>query len=159
MQIAGELFAFSRALVETLKPRMWGLFILCMAFPVFIAATPTYFNALDVSPKLGPVKAFTEMKELVKGEPIFSLLPYPAYLSGGSFRLLPNDSLEKVVEYGHRTGVRWLLISWTKHTMSQLTFYDRTGWYESRSLEGRYPGLVRFRCSTPDGSAILYELL
>ncbi|MBW2345207.1 MAG: glycosyltransferase family 39 protein [Deltaproteobacteria bacterium] len=158
MQIAGELFVFCRAISSAFGNRMWGVALLCTAYASFAFATPRYFNSLDLSPKLGPVEAFAKMKELVKGEPIFSLLPYPAFLSGGSFRVLPNDSLEKVVEYGHRTGVGWLLISWTKHTMSELHFYDRAEWYGSRSLEETYPHLVKLRCSTPDGGAMLYEI-
>jgi hypothetical protein len=128
MHIAGELFVFSRAMAGTLKRRVWGFLIPCVAFGAFAAATPKYFNAPGLFPKVGFVEtAFKEMRDRVRGEPVFSLFPFPAYLSGGLYRVLPNDSLEKVAAYGRRTGVRWLLISWTGHTRSELTFYNRAG--------------------------------
>ena len=99
------------------------------------------------------------MRDIVKGEPVFSLDPFSSYLARGLYRVLPNDSLEKVAAYGNLTGVRWLLVTWTWHTRRELHYYDRAQWYDSPSLERAYSHLVKLRCETPDGGAVLYEIL
>jgi 4-amino-4-deoxy-L-arabinose transferase-like glycosyltransferase len=158
MQIAGELFVFWRAISGTIGNRIWGAALVCAAYAFFAFATPRYFNSLGLSSKVGSVDAeFRKMRDTVKGEPVFSLFPYSSYLAGGIYRVLPNDTLEKVAAHGKLTGVRWLLVAWTGHTRSELHFYNRARWYSSPSLEEHYSHLVELRCSTPDGWARLYE--
>jgi hypothetical protein len=160
MHIAGELFVCFHALTSKLKIRLSALVFVFVVYASFLFATPRFFTALKIYPKLedtGP--GFHGLRKQVKGEPVFSLTPFSSYLSGGSCRLLPNDSLEKVVRYGRKTGVRWLLISRTQSTLSELRFYANAQWYWNRSLEKNYPDLVRFCCGTADGSLALYEIL
>ncbi len=160
MHIAGELFVCFHALTSKLKIRLSALVFVFVVYALFLFATPRFFTALKIYPKLedtGP--GFHGLRKQVKGEPVFSLAPFSSYLSGGSCRLLPNDSLEKVVRYGRKTGVRWLLISRTQSTLSELRFYTNAQWYWNRSLEKNYPDLVRFCCGTADRSLALYEIL
>ncbi|TET52696.1 MAG: hypothetical protein E3J53_03105 [Desulfobacteraceae bacterium] len=160
MHIAGELFVCFHAVTSKLKIRLSGFVFVFVVYALFLFATPRFFTALKIYPKLedtGP--GFHGLRKQVKGEPVFSLTPFSSYLSGGSCRLLPNDSLEKVVRYGRKTGVRWLLISRTQSTLSELRFYTNAQWYWNRSLEKNYPDLVRFCCGTADGSLALYEIL
>ncbi len=85
MHIARELFVFSHAMAGTLKRRVWGFLIPCVAFGAFAAATPKYFNALGLFPKVGFVEtAFKEMRDRVRGEPVFSLFPFPAWSLPGA---------------------------------------------------------------------------
>jgi len=159
MQIAGELFVFCRAISSALGNRIWGVALMCAAYASFAFATPRYFNSLALSSKVGSVEAeFRKMRDMVKGEPVFSLFPFSSYLAGGLYRVLPNDSLDKVATYGNLTGVRWLLVTRTGHTRSELTLYDRAKWYGSPSLEETYSHLVKLRYSNPGGGAKLYEI-
>ena len=160
MHIAGELFVCFHALTSKLKIRLSALVFVFVVYALFLFATPRFFTALKIYPKLEDTGAgFHGLRKQVKGKPVFSLTPFSSYLSGGSCRLLPNDSLEKVVRYGRKTGVRWLLISRTQSTLSELRFYTNAQWYWNRSLEKNYPDLVRFCCGTADGSLALYEIL
>lgn len=160
MHIAGELFVCFHAVTSKLKIGLSALVFFFVVYTLFLFVTPHFFTELNIFPKLKETE--TELYSLRKhlnGKPVFSLSPFSSYLSGGSYRLLPNDSLEKVVKYGRKTGVRWLLVSRTQSARSELRFYTNAQWYWNRSLEKNYPDLVRFCCGTADGSLALYEIL
>ena len=160
MHIAGELFVCFHKVTNALRIRFSILIFLVIAYAFFLLVTPHYFTELSVSPKLQHVETqFESFRKKVNGEPVFSLSPFSSYLSGGSCRLLPNDSLEKVVKYGKKTGVRWLLVDRTESALSEIYFYTNAEWYRSANLQREYPHLVRFCCETADGSFSLYEIL
>jgi len=160
MHIAGELFVCFHAVTSKLKIRLSALVFFFVVYTLFLFVTPHFFTELNIFPKLKETETeFYSLRKRVNGEPIFSLAPFSSYLLGGSCRLLPNDSLEKVVKYGRKTGVRWLLITRTKSARSEMSFYTNAQWYWNRSLEKDYPDLVRFCCGTADGSLALYEIL
>jgi len=160
MHIAGELFICFPAVTSKLKIRLSGLVFFFVVYALFLFATPQFFTGLRIYPKSEDTEAkFYSLRKHVNGEPVFSLSPFSSYLLGGSCRLLPNDSLEKVVKYGRKTGVRWLVITRTKSARSELRFYTNAQWYWNRSLEKDYPNLVRFCCGAADGSLALYEIL
>jgi 4-amino-4-deoxy-L-arabinose transferase-like glycosyltransferase len=62
------------------------------------------------------------------GEPAFALLPVYTYLAGGTYRILPNDSLEKVIRYARFTGVRWLLAPVRPEDVIESHFYSNSPW-------------------------------
>lgn len=160
MHIAGELFVCFHAVTNALRIRFSSLVFFFIVYAFFLLVTPHFFTELKIFPKLQDVETqFESLRRKVNGEPVFSLSPFSSYLSGGSCRLLPNDSLEKVVKYGKKTGVRWLLVSRTESARSELQFYINAEWYKSRALQKDYPNLVRFCCETDDGSISLYEIL
>jgi len=160
MHIAGELFICFHVITRALKIKLSALVFFFVVYAFFLFATPQFFTALRIFPKLEDTEAeFYSLRKQVEGEPVFSLSPLSSYLSGGSCRLLPNDSLEKVVKYGKKTGVRWLLVSRTQSTLSETRLYTNAQWYRKPTLERDYPNLVRFCCKTSDGSYILYEIL
>ncbi|MBN1906371.1 MAG: hypothetical protein JW927_14865 [Deltaproteobacteria bacterium] len=130
-------------------------------FGSLLVATPRYFTALRLGQKyLGIDNEYGhDFKKIVNGEPAFSLSDYEAYLIGSSYRMLPNDSLEKVVAYGKKTGVRWILIFFGKSTAIELMDYDNLDWYKNRYLGETYPDLVKFRLGSEDGYLMLYEIL
>ena len=90
---------------------------------------------------------------------IFMNLGYESYIIGSPYRILPNDSLEKVAAYGKKTGVRWILLFHNASSISELQMCDNLKWYTNRSLEKTYPDLVKFRLGREDGSLMLYEIL
>jgi len=96
------------------------------------------------------------------GEPVFSLLALDAYLIGGSFRILPNDSLPRVVEYARRTGVRWIFVANSPHHRNEMQSNAAiVDWYELDQVEPAYPALVAMRQSAvgPRSRFVLYEIL
>jgi hypothetical protein len=160
MHITGELFVCFHAVTSKFKIRLSALVFFFVVYALFLFATPRFFTALRIFPKLEDTEAeFHGLRNQVNGEPVFSLSPFSSYLSGGSCRLLPNDSFEKVVKYGKKTGVRWLLVSRTESALSEMQLYTNAQWYRSPNLQREYPHLVKFCCETADGSLALYEIL
>jgi len=160
MHIAGELFVCMSALTDAIKLKVSTVYFTCFIYILFIFVTPKFFTALNIAPKLDDIEIeYCGLREHINGEPVFSLFPLEAYLSGGAFRVLPNDSLEKVVRYGRKTGVRWLVISWIRNTESELELYTNAQWYSNPSLGKDYFNLVRFCCGSDDGKIALYEIL
>jgi len=160
MHITGELFVCFHAVTNALRIRFSSLVFFVIIYVFFLLVTPHYFTELRVSPKLQDVETrFESLRKKVNGEPVFSLSPFGAYVSGGSCRLLPNDSLEKVVKYGKKTGVRWLLVSRTESALSEIQLCTNAQWYRKPSLDKEYPHLVRYCCETPNGGYTLYEIL
>jgi hypothetical protein len=86
-------------------------------------------------------------------------LGYESYIIGSPYRILPNDSLEKVAAYGKKTGVRWILLFHSASSISELQMCGNLKWYTNRALGKTYPDLVKFRLGREDGSLMLYEIL
>ncbi len=74
------------------------------------------------------------------------------------FRVLPNDSLSKVVTYGKKTGVRWILVSHARTQLWEIGLYDNVKWYADPELPTKYRHLVKFCCAV-DNTFYLYEIL
>jgi hypothetical protein len=159
VQVFCEMFLIIRCLDRTMRIKLNNIF-LALIFGMFSILTPKTFTDLKIAPKVEvDESAFRDIREHVNEGPVFSLTPFYSYLAGGTYRTLPNDSLEKVVTYGKKIGVQWLLIAFTGDARSEMTFYTNTKWYWSRSLDGDYPKLVRRCCGTPDGALVLYKIL
>jgi hypothetical protein len=91
-----------------------------------------------------PQSAFRDSLE--PGTRVFSMAPLDAYLIGGTWMILPNDSLRRVVEYGRRTGSLWIFVARNQLRRSDEKHYaEKGGWYRNRNLEAHYPYLVQ-RC-------------
>ena len=160
MHIAGDLFVCFHAVTSKFKITLSNFVFFFVVYAIFLFTTPHFFTELNIFPKLKETETeFYNLREQIKGEPVFSLSPLGSYLAGGSCRLLPNDSLEKVVKYGRKTGVRWLLVSRTESALSEMQLYINAQWYRSPNLQREYPHLVKFCCKTADGGYLLYEIL
>jgi hypothetical protein len=161
MHISAELFICFNPLVDLLRLKRFSNIVLPAAiFFMLLLTTPHFFTAFEVIPKVGGMEnEYDYFKKYINGDPVFSLVPYYSYITGGSFRILPNDSLDKVAIYGKKTGVRWLLIVRTLKAADELKLYSNAQWYYYQLLEKKYPDLVKFRIGTTDGVMALYELL
>ena len=128
---------------------------------LILLTTPRFFTELNLTAKYlnSNDKDCNSFKRVINGLPVFSLSPFEVFKIGGKYRILPNDSLQKVVKYGEKTNVKWLLISRTQSSVSQLRLYGNVNWYFINSLEKTYPDLVKFRLSSTDGVLVLYEIL
>jgi hypothetical protein len=140
-----------------------GVLIACFGvfFVLVFYLTSRHFQEAKVYPKFSEqMSQYQRFKNYIRhGEPAFSLLPGSSYLAGATFRVLPNDSLEKVAKYGKRTGVRWLLVDRTNRTFVEKIPYNNAQWHWSLSIETDYPDLISYRSGNTDGSIALYEIL
>ena len=159
MHICIESFICFNAMMGVFKLKKYKLVLPIVIFSVILLTTPRYYTGLIVIPKAEGIESrYHYLKDYLNGAPVFSLLPYYSYIAGGTFRILPNDSLDKVASYGKKTGVQWLLIVHTKGAENELKFYNNAKWYFDLS-EKRYPNLVKFRIGTTDRLMALYEIL
>jgi len=161
MHISIELYIFWNYMADVLKiKRISGLFPTVFLIFIILLTTPGFFTGLTIIPKpLGIESGLHFFKKYIDGEPVFSLQPYYSYVSGGTFRILPDDSLAKVAKYGKNTGVRWLLIVRNRSIANSLSLYSNLQWYFERSLDKYYPDIVDLRAVTSDGTMSLYEIL
>ncbi len=161
MHISIELFVCLNALMNTLRLKRFSNLILPVSiFSIILLTTPNFFTAFEVIPKVeGMENEYDYFKEYINGAPVFSLAPYYSYIAGGSFRILPDDSLNKVASYGEKTGVHWLLIVYTPSVAGELELYSNIQWYHNFWLQRDYPELVKFRIATADRFMVLYEIL
>jgi hypothetical protein len=145
---------------DILKIKLSGRLILVLIFVIVLLTMPRFFTDLDLHPKYEGLENEYghDFKKIVNGEPVFSLFAYEAYIIGSPYRILPNDSLEKVAAYGKKTGVRWILIYHGQGSVSELQLYNNLDWYSNRLLEKTYPHIVKFRLGTKIDMA-LYEIL
>ncbi len=72
------------------------------------------------------------------GAPVFAAAAFDAYLSGGSFRSMPNAGLAAIACYARRTGVRWLVrvLSGANEQFREL--YRHAAWYLEPTPPGRW---------------------
>ncbi len=158
IQISAELFLCFDSVSTKLKLGSYSFLFFILAYLCFFLTTPRYFTSLSVFPKADTFSELEVLEREVRGGPVFSLMPFYAYLAGGTYRILPNDSLEKVVRYGRKTGVPWLLIVHTESIRRETGLHTNASWYWEPSLEKRYPHLVRLHSRTTDGVFMLYEI-
>jgi hypothetical protein len=91
-----------------------------------------------------------------QGEPVFSIGPYHAYVAGGTWRVLPNDSLEKIAKYAAHTGVRWMIV--VHKPQPEVSAYKLAkNWYLDKSLLREYRHLVNLRAVSRDSQSFLFE--
>lgn len=129
-------------------------------FALVLITAPTFFFEMQFYPKASfqDSKLLTLKKAVKQGDGVFSLSAFHAYAIGGVFRVLPNDSLSKVVTYGKKTGVRWILVSHARTQLWEIGLYDNVKWYTDPVLVTKYRHLVKFCCAV-DNTFYLYEIL
>jgi len=160
IHISSELFFCFRVFKSTVKTKALDLIFVGVAFFLILLFMPRFFVDLKIVPKMQEAKAeFRKFSGQINGEPVFCLSPFYVFLAGGSYRILPNDTLEKVVQYGKKTRVHWLLIAWTDSAKDESQFYTNAKWYWNDSLARDYPDLVRFMLSSYDNRFVLYQIL
>lgn len=146
--------------VESVTTRRAPGAIVALALAVSIALTPAFWPSIDRSPKLDvPGIPLDDLRALVhKGEPLFSITPFEAFLVGAKWRTLPNDSLQRISTYGGHTGVHWLLVTRQSSTTGEAALYAQAPWYLDPKLESRPDLPVQLRASYEGGMLLLFEL-
>lgn len=80
------------------------------------------------------------------GAPVFALLPAYSYVAGGAFRILPNDTLERVVHYAQLTGVHWMLVPAQPERVVDVHFYTNAPWLRDPVSLMKRTDLLRYCC-------------
>ncbi|MDX1489612.1 MAG: hypothetical protein R3268_15495, partial [Acidiferrobacterales bacterium] len=151
----------------TLSLQKWGLkkglapvAAAAFFFALALITAPRFFFEMQFYPKASfqGTKLLTLKEAVEQGDGVFSLSAFHAYAIGGIFRVLPNDSLSKVVAYGKKTGVRWILVSHARAQIWEIGLYDNVRWYADPALAVKYRHLVKYCCSV-DNTFYLYEIL
>ena len=92
-----------------------------------------------------------------KGSGVFAFHPYEAYILGGSYRVIPNDSLDRVATYARRTGTRWLVFRDSATSLQEAILYDRATWVADPGELFTNANFIP-RCKAPDSATVLFEI-
>ena len=157
LHIAVELCALASTIAILRAP--WRRTVLC-AVPLMLPASG--FSAATVSAKFKKTYTvdpalYAPLREFVqKGDAVFTPAPLDAYLLGAGFRILPDDSLDKVATYAERTGVKWLIVARKRHNGQQIELYEHQWYAKLASPSPDRPQLVK-RSEANGGRIFLYE--
>jgi hypothetical protein len=134
--------------------------VLCAALmmpPASALAVTTAFDRFEVAYSAADPALYAPLREFIQeGDVVFSPAPLDAYLLGAGFRVLPDDSLDRVATYAERTGVKWLVVARKWHNRRQLEFYNHQWYIELAFPTPDGPRLVKC-CEADGGRIILYE--
>ena len=128
---------------------------------LLLSMVPEYFTSANISMRYGKKQSPVDhcRKFIRNHEPIFSLSTLEPYLLDGTYRVLPNDNLDKIARYGDLTGVRWLVMRKSSVNSSEMTYYHNADWLRSgvdlSAINGRY----KLQCESNGGDAQLYKII
>lgn len=107
------------------------LTVLIMLLTNYFTTKPVYFPVTNL------INNTEIMRSEVNGDPVFTHYPLYAYMVGGKFRLLPNDDLSSIREYGKYTGVKWLLVVKTSNVKDRTveSYWDQTSEWMNSNLQ------------------------
>lgn len=88
---------------------------------------------------------------------VFSFHAFEAYMLGARHRIVPNDTLERIAQYGRHTQTRWLLFRPSAAAAEESMLYTHATWMADPAVLFRHPDFVA-RCGSPDLTAILFEI-
>jgi hypothetical protein len=126
---------------------------------LLLTAPRTVLNA--VPPVPGVDDRFVTRSSVLHAEPAFALSPVYTYVAGGNYRILPNDTLARVVHYAQLTGVRWLLVPRQPQRILDAQFYGNAAWLHDPEIPKRST-LLRFCCAVGAGTIeehLVFEIL
>ena len=126
---------------------------------MIVASLPATLRSVSLGPRLaeGNYPLTACRANLTPGEPVFAFHPFGVYLLAGTFRVVPNDEIGKVLIYAARTGVRYLLWGHTPAEETERKFYLFAPWAHDESAFPAAAGATTV-CHSADGMATLYRL-
>lgn len=166
IQLASECFQAWRQITNKIKIRLKPLLatlLLAVFSCAHVAAQPFLFTNIELQPNTVMLhKIFKEMRSKIEGEPVFAISPYFSWLAGGKHRVMPNDSLEKILQYAKHTQTRWLLVDQRPNAASNHYYRFVEDWYKPGNIDQDYPGKLRLcsKAMLPNGEGFyLFEIL
>lgn len=149
-------------LLRTRRIKIKGVPVTNIIFAAILAICvllqPTNFSDVSMRAK-GSFEQYAESnfrKFVEPREPILSMAPYEAYVAGGTWRVLPDDSLEKIATYAEREDIRWLLVVHRKQK-DVVAYRQARSWYLDKNLMRQYRHLIEMRAMARDGRSFLFE--
>lgn len=152
-------FIIQQMIPKMTQKKYW--FMIIFMFSLTLWLTPQRFTTTPLVPKMAEaVSPFAPCANWAKRhEAIFSFHPLYSYLLGGTFRSLPNDSLDKVIFYAKKTSVRWLVLTQSPVEIAEREYYLYSPWLASTDLASDSFGKMKKRCNTQNEEVVLYEIL
>jgi Dolichyl-phosphate-mannose-protein mannosyltransferase len=136
-------------LIHWWRRRAWGVRVVATvasgAFAFLLLFAPhSVLTAPSLPPR--PDYSMSGRPPLLAGAPTFALLPAYSYVAGGAFRILPNDTLARVVRYAQLTGVRWMLVPVRPERVVDVHFYTNAPWLREPDALMKRTDLLRYCC-------------
>lgn len=160
IQIFAEAARLTAPLRRSLRQSLFATAAGSVALAALCALTlPRTFAAVPLSPRIGergnPLA--TCGAQIPRGAPVFSFHPLPAWLLGGTYRVVPNDTLARVAAYGAATGTHFLLLTRLRSDRAERALYDHAPWArdDAALISSDHAEAL---CATDDGIATLYRL-
>jgi hypothetical protein len=157
LQIAMEVCALASMVAILRSP--WCRIVLCAALmmpPPSALSFRTAWNKFDRAYSADRA-AYVPLREFIReGDTVFSPTPLDAHLLGAGYRILPDDSIDRVATYAEHTGVKWLIVARRWHNRRQIKLYDHQ-WYFERVLPSPDDRRLVKCCEADEGDIILYE--
>ena len=144
-----ELYLFSKSVIKSLnldKPFLLPV-ILAVFLPAMVTGgTPQLFYEKKVYKRNPELKEkLAELGNAVNHEPVFALFPSYAHAVNGNFRILPNDSLDKIAIYANRTDVEWLLVANIPSEAEVTKLWDVAyPWLTAGLLDDQYGDIIEY---------------
>ena len=167
VQLVIEIAIVFRIFVARIKSSSIHTGIMLALFSIIFLLMPLKFYKTGTNPRstisIESWSAFR--KHISEGEPIFSIAPAYTYLAGGKFRILPNDSLDKLVMYAHLTGVKWLLVPKRPQLLRETSHYSSSKWLLEPQELRNHPSVIQLRHEQEDARVAsgiehaLYEIM
>jgi hypothetical protein len=155
LHIAMEVCALASMVAILRVP--WRRIVLCVALmmpPLSVLSFRTAPAKFDHAYSVDPA-SYAPLREFIReGDVVFTPTPTDAHLLGAGFRVLPDDSLDRVATYAEHTGVKWLIVARRRHNRQQIKLYDHQWYSELVPPDDRR--LVKC-CQTNAGQIILYQ--
>lgn len=125
---------------------------------MLVATLPQRSWATPLSPRIGEAENPLEAcrSHIPRGAPVYAFHPLGAYLLDGTYRVIPNDTLDRVVAYAERTGVRHMLLTVLPLERDEMTYYNHAPWIPALLQLDRHDPRIVAQCRTDDGVAVLY---
>ena len=143
---------------EYIRPEIMSILLSIL----ILFSTPRYFTSIDFDDRTDDDTILLKEcgKYINKNDSVFSLHQNNVYLLGGNYRVLPNDSLERISMYAEKTGVDWLFFVDSDTDRYELEHYFFSDWRNQPfSLHKNYPEYVSLQCANSEKNIYLYKFI
>ncbi len=144
--------------IKYIRPEIMTILLSVLIF----LSTPKYFTSLTFGdlPNEDALPLKKCGKFIDNNDSVFALHQYYAYLLGGNYRVLPNDSLERIAMYAEKTGVEWLFLMDYPLDRYELEHYFLSNWRNQPfSLHKTHPEYLSLQCADSEKNAFLYKFI
>ena len=132
---------------------IWLIFILVIQIPGKISDLNFQKKTKETEQPEYYFRQFTK-----SDEKILVLSSFNSYILGGIHMVIPNDTLERVIQYAKYKKIKWLFVSRTTNDMSEIQFYSKAGWYLDPNLTTFKNSDFHLTASRANGKYLLFRI-